>query len=128
MVFVGKLGPMGNPDLDDELHFSEGKFWSAICTKCGFQPGNYWVRTVGERTEFRGELVGDRGTFIYRGEVVDDDVRVSIGWTKKRWYWKIDRELEFVGTVRSAEAATSVNDAMSTASAARPEQIPQCRI
>jgi hypothetical protein len=127
MVFVGKIGPKGNPDLDDELHFRDGKFWSAICTQCGFKPGDYWVRNVGNGIEFRGELVGDRGTFHYRGAIVDGEANVSIGWTKSRWYWTIERELEFVGEMRSPTAALSVDGAVGIAVAARPEQNPICR-
>jgi hypothetical protein len=104
MVFVGKLGPKGRPDLmaDDELHFRDGKFWSAICTKFGSLPGNYWVRRAGDRIQFRGKLIGDRGTFLYDGEIVDGKAKASIEWTKSRWYWKIERELKFVG-VRSGQ-------------------------
>jgi hypothetical protein len=39
--FVGKLCPDGRPDLDDELQFNDGQFWSATCTSCGFPPGPY---------------------------------------------------------------------------------------
>lgn len=127
MVFVGKIGAKDNPDLDDELHFRDGKFWSAICTQCGFKPGDYWVRKVGTGIEFRGELVGDRGKFVYRGVIVDGNANVSIGWTKSRWYWTIDRQLEFVGRIRSPGVALSLEDAITTATTARPEQNPICR-
>ena len=85
MVFVGKIGPEGNPDKYDELHFSEGQFWSWQCTKCGFEPGNYWVRTVGDSLHFQGWLhSADRGKFQYAGRVVDGRIEVTINWTKKR--------------------------------------------
>lgn len=127
MIFVGKIGPKGNPDLDDELHFRDGKFWSDACTKCGFKPGEYWVRNVGNRIQFRGELTGDRGTFVYKGEIVDNNAKVSIGWTKSRWYWKIDRELEFSGKLQTTTAAATVKNALLTASTAVPENNPLCR-
>ena len=127
MIFVGKIGPKGNPDLDDELHFRDGKFWSDACTKCGFKPGEYWVRNLGDRIQFRGELVGDRGTFVYKGEVYDNQAKVSIGWTKSRWYWKIDSELEFAGTLQATMVSQTLDKAILTASSAKTEKNPLCR-
>lgn len=126
MVFVGKIGPKGAPDLDDELHFQDGKFWSVNCIECGFQPGAYWVRRVGDAVRFRGELTGERGTLAYAGEVVGDRIEVSINWTKSRWYWRIDRELEFSGTFKPSALAYSVERAITTATTAQPELVPAC--
>ena len=126
MVFVGKIGLKGNPDLDDELHFQNGRFWSLNCVKCGFQPGSYWVRFVGERIQFRGELTGDNATLFYEGEILDGRAEVAITWTKSRWYWKINKALAFSGTVRPTLTADSVDQAISTASAARPELESVC--
>ena len=67
MVFGGKIGARDNPDLKDELHLQDGKFWSAICIRCGFKPGKYWVRREGDSLHFRGEFHSDRGIFIYAG-------------------------------------------------------------
>lgn len=126
MVFVGKIGPEGDPDLDDELHFQDGKFWSVNCIKCGFQPASYWVRRVGDRIHFRGELTGERGTLAYRGEVIGDRVEVSIHWSKSRWYWTVSKELEFAGTFKPQAAAFSVRHAIDTASNAQPAMEPVC--
>lgn len=128
MVFSGKLGPEDNPDLDDELHFQDGKFWSGICVKCGFSPGDYWVRTVGDSIHFRGELTGDRGTFTYIGRIVDDDIDVSVNWTKDRWYWSINRNLAFEGTLKTTGVAVSARQAGQIAAEAVPELIPECRL
>jgi hypothetical protein len=126
MVFVGKIGPQGNPDVDDELHFQDGKFWSLNCIKCGFQPSGYWVRKVGERILFRGELTGERGTLAYSGEVVGGRAEVSIQWSKSRWYWTLSKALEFSGSFKPQAKALSVDHAVDTANSAQPELDPVC--
>ena len=105
-VFTGMIGPSENPELKDSLHFSEGHFWSDICTRCGFEPGAY----MSERTEvgvrFTGVLESDsRGQFAYDGVVHDDGtIEVSIHWERKRWYWTSSREIAFRGSeVRAAD-------------------------
>ncbi len=126
MVFSGKIGAAGSHQLDDELHFRDGKFWSEYCTRCGLPPGDYWVRSVGDEIHFRGTLVGKPGTFIYEGRIVDGKATASVSWTKERWYWTINRELKFSGSLSLAEKSMSVADALNTASTASPEQLAQC--
>ena len=126
MVFVGRIGPEGNRDLDDELHFSDGQFWSTNCIRCGFRPGAYWVRTVGDRTRFQGKLFSaDRGTFLYSGHVSGDRVEATISWTMRRWYWSIDRTLSFAGTLAPARTAAAAGVAGQQAAAAGTERF-QC--
>ncbi|WP_333856426.1 hypothetical protein [Denitromonas sp.] len=126
MVFVGKIGPKGDPNLEDELHFQDGEFWSVNCIKCGFQPANYWIRKVGSRIHFRGELTGERGSLAYQGEVIGDRVEVSITWRKSRWYWQVNKELEFAGVFKPKAAAFSVKHAIDTANNAQPAIEPVC--
>lgn len=128
MVFAGKFGPEGNPDLDDELRFQDGKFWSSICVKCGFLPGDYWVRTVGDSILFRGELAGERGTFTYAGRIVDGEIDVAINWTNDRWYWSINRNLAFKGSLKETGIAISAQQAIQIAAEATPELNPECRL
>ncbi|MEO5698833.1 MAG: hypothetical protein ABIQ60_17055 [Burkholderiaceae bacterium] len=100
MSFVDKIGLKGNRDLEDELHFAAGRFWSVNCVACGYQPGPYWSRKVGDSIEFDGALEsGGGGKFDYRGRVVGGQVDVRIIWTQQRWYGDIERELEFVGAL-----------------------------
>ncbi len=112
MIFEGIIGPRENPDRQDELHFNNGRFWSAICVKCGFEPGEYWVRYEGEAIHFRGELTGERGTFTYRGIISDDKANVSIDWRKERWYWTIEREMAFRGELAKSTKANLAQDAL----------------
>ena len=101
MVFAGKFGGSENPEIDDQLHFKNGEFWSSFCTAYGLKPGGYWIRSVGSGIEFRGVLTGAPGEFVYRGSVHQGIATVSIQWTKKRWYWTIEKNLEFVGKLVS---------------------------
>ncbi|MEX0346233.1 MAG: hypothetical protein AB3N20_15020 [Rhizobiaceae bacterium] len=126
MVFSGKIGTKGGHRLDDELHFRDGKFWSEYCTRCGLPPGDYWVRNVGDEIHFRGTLVGKPGTFIYEGRIVDGKATASVSWSKERWYWTINRELEFSGSLKLTGQSMSVADALKTASTSSPEQLAQC--
>jgi len=129
MVFVGKLGPAANPDRDDVLYFDDGHFWSRACISCGFAPGPYWVRRVGERIEFRGVLESpERGRFHYVGRVQDGRITVEINWRHERWYWSIDRDLRFQGSLAAAAGAGGMTLDAARASAARepanPEECP----
>ena len=129
MTFVGKFGPADKPlDTDDRLHFDDGQFWSAICVKCGFHPGRYWVREDSEGMHFLGELVSERGRFRYHGRVKNGRIEVRINWRKERWYWTIDRDFRFEGTLENADAAPSAQDASSVAAAVGPERPESCRL
>jgi hypothetical protein len=123
MVFEGRIGPADNPDLSDRLYFEDGKFWSGECTRCGFEPGAYWVRRVDGGVAFRGTLQSaERGRFIYEGFVRDGEIEVSIDWRHERWYWTIDRELRFVGRLATGERpAMSPEDARALAQQSNPE-------
>jgi hypothetical protein len=107
MSFVGTLGPEGKPgDRDDVIHFADGQFLSEGCVPCGFSPGPYWVRFEDEAIHFRGELSSaENGTFSYSGVVQGDRLSVSLNWRKERWYWSIDRNFWFEGTMEATMAA-----------------------
>lgn len=118
MVFSGKIGDPKTTQRDDQLHFNNGMFWSAICIRCRFKPGNYWVRRVGNVTHFRGEMLSERGRFIYTGKIADGKASVNVNWTKKRWYWSIDRDLEFNGKLDPAQSAVTAPTATDVATLA----------
>lgn len=100
MSFVGKIGPEDKPDLNDELHFAAGQFWSTNCVACGYQPGPYWSRRVGDDIHFHGALQSaNGGRFDYTGRVVGGQINVHINWTQQRWYGDVERKLAFVGTL-----------------------------
>ena len=99
-VFTGMIGPAENPDLEDSLHFSDGYFWSDICTRCGFKPAPYASKRTEDGLRFTGVLESEsRGQFEYEGLVRDDGtIQVSILWERKRWYWTSRREIVFRGS------------------------------
>jgi len=117
MAFVGKIGPAGAPDMDDALYFEDGHFWSQACTRCGFAPGPYWYRHIGDAIEFHGVLESEeRGRFSYLGIVRDGRISASINWRHDRWYWSIDRDLSFDGDLADAnDAALDLGAARRTA-------------
>lgn len=126
MVFAGLIGPRGDPDVNDELHFQDGQFWSSGCVRCGFKPGAYFVRRVGAGWQFRGELAGEGGRFFYNGIVLDGQLRTEIRWVKERWYRTVERDLEFVGTMSPARMAPPADDALAVALGAQPgDQCPR---
>jgi hypothetical protein len=107
MSFVGSLGPEGEPgDRDDVIHFADGQFWSENCVPCGFPPGRYWVRYEDDEIHFRGNLRSpDNGEFSYRGVVQGNRLTVTMNWRKERWYWSLDRDFWFEGTLAAMAAA-----------------------
>lgn len=115
MVFAGKIGGNENPSIDDKLHFKDGTFWSTFCVKFGLAPGKYWARSVGDQIEFRGVLKGEPGSFAYMGSVHEGIATVSMQWTKRRWYWTIEKELNFVGKLVPRTEEPSMNPTAKTA-------------
>ncbi|MDU8912509.1 hypothetical protein [Aestuariicoccus sp. MJ-SS9] len=97
--FEGMIGPVEKPDLADELFFEDGHFWSDICTRCGFMPGEYLAEETKDGIAFSGTLESEtRGRFAYSGLVRQDgSIRVSIQWERRRWYWTSRREIVFIG-------------------------------
>lgn len=127
MAFVGKIGPAGDPDLDDVLYFEDGHFWSKACTRCGFAPAPYWVRKVAEGIEFRGVLESpERGRFHYLGRVHDGRITVQINWRHERWYWSIDRDLSFRGKLARTGAEEMTLDAARATARSRPPEPDEC--
>lgn len=122
MVFAGRIGPADNPDVADRLYFDDGKFWSYGCTRCGFDPGAYWVRHVDGGIAFRGVLQSaGRGRLNYQGFVRDGKIDVSINWLHERWYWTIERDLRFVGEAVTGETAgMTLEEARSLANGSEP--------
>jgi len=127
MVFAGRIGPAGDPDLTDYLYFDDGRFWSGECVRCGFEPGVYWTRYTGDGIAFRGVLKSaDRGWFTYEGLIQGSEIDVSIRWQQERWYWTIDRELRFVGErTRETSDGMSLEEARTLAGdQPRPDRCP----
>ncbi len=107
MVFVGQMGEAGKSDIADELHFRDGKFWSTFCVSYGLPPGSYTAQRIDDHIVFQGVLTGKPGEFVYEGKVVGGKLDAQVNWTKSRWYWTIERELEFVGGLKGGNSDSS---------------------
>jgi hypothetical protein len=126
MVFVGQVGPEGKPDFDEELHFNNGYFWTKNCIRCAYQPGIYWVRKVGASIHFQGELQKENGSkFRYTGRIADGRARVTVLWSKDRWYWSIERTLIFIGKLAPTRASMTVDMARQSAETFAKQPMPQ---
>lgn len=128
MTFRGMIGPAANPDLEDELRFDDGHFWSGICTRCGFVPGPYEARRTAEGIAFKGVLESNgRGQFHYEGVLADDgNIEVDIFWERRRWYWTNRRDLIFHGVADGAATEARLQDVLIEMSAVDPESDPLC--
>jgi hypothetical protein len=103
MTFSAELGPFGKPaDVNDSLVFANGTFVSTECERrCGYPARPYFVRQVGDRIEFISETrCPDKDAkIVWRGIVEDGTIKGVFTWTTVRWYWTIEKEFSFEGTV-----------------------------
>lgn len=112
MTFASELGPADKPaNVEDLLVFENGMFVSKECERrCGYAPAPYFVRSVGAKTEFISETkcLGNDATIVWRGTVDEENgtIKGMFTWTSERWYWTIEKEFWFEGTL--AEAAISM--------------------
>lgn len=99
MEFRGPVGMKGKPRRrEDSFIFQDGRFISENCKAEGFLPDIYWVRQDGDTIHFLAELRSpEHGTMVYRGRIHGDELDARFVWTKKRWYWNIEREYWFKG-------------------------------
>lgn len=117
----------GSSESNDTIHFQKGRFWSGICIVCGFRPGAYWSRRVGDTIEFQGTLESaERGRFTYQGSIADGKIRIGINWRRERWYWTVDRDYEFVGRLTNKLTSEVSLDAAWQRAAGEP--LPSCPI
>lgn len=114
MTFSSELGPIGKPaNVKDFLIFENGMFVSKECERqCGYPPAAYFVRRVGAKIEFVSEThcSANDATIVWRGTVDDGNGTISgmFTWTSARWYWTIEKEFWFEGTL--ADVDTPVAD------------------
>jgi hypothetical protein len=103
MTFASELGPLGKPaDVKDSLVFANGTFVSTECEKrCGYPARPYYVRHVGDKIEFISETrcPGKDAKIVWRGTVADGQIKGEYTWTVARWYWTIEKEFWFEGTL-----------------------------
>ena len=108
MTFSSELGPLGKPaDVQDTLVFANGTFVSTECDRrCGYPPAPYFVRRVQDKIEFISEsqCLHKDATLVWRGTVDDGTIKGRLSWSAHRWYWTIEKEFWFAGTLVKAAA------------------------
>lgn len=112
MTFASELGPSGKPaDVKDTLVFANGMLVSAECERrCNYPARPYFVRRNGGAIEFVSETrCPDKDAkIVWRGTVDDETIKGTFTWTVVRWYWTIEKEFWFEGTL--ADPSTPVAD------------------
>jgi hypothetical protein len=109
LVFKARLGMEGKPaDRDDTLIFDEGKLLSTECREiCDFPARPYFVRKAGGSLEFVSitRCPERDAEIVWRGLVKDGEIKGVASWTMKRWYWTIQRDFHFTGSLAQGVAA-----------------------
>jgi hypothetical protein len=113
-VFEARLGMEGRPaDRDDTLVFDRGVLLSLECQKiCDFPARPYYVRQTEDHLEFVSitRCPTRDAEIVWRGKVRDGAIEGVASWTTKRWYWTVERDFHFSGTLSSGTPATLAMD------------------
>ncbi len=100
--FSGQFGAIGKGAKgNDSWIFDNGTFLSKSCLECGFPETQYLVRFENEEVLFEAETqcpVSD-ATIAWQGTIKDGKIEGVYTWIKKRWYWTIEKEFWFKGTL-----------------------------
>ncbi len=94
--------------VDDNFVFAAGTFVSTECDKrCGYPARPYTTRRVGDAIEFFSEsqCLHKEAKITWRGRIENGTIQGISSWTVKRWYWTIEKDYQFRGTLVSAAAA-----------------------
>ena len=109
MTFSGQVTVNGKLlDVIDKWVFAHGTFESTECSnRCNYPRASYFVRDVGEAVEFVSEsrCLDKDAKIVSRGTVDNGTVKGTMTWTFSRWYWSIEKEFEFAGTLTEPTAA-----------------------
>ena len=113
MTFAGSMRLASESQgVDDTFVFANGTFASTECDRrCGYPARPYFIRHVDGKIEFISEshcLYKD-AKIEWRGTVEDGTIKGESIWTVDRWYWTIEKEFLFEGTLvdTAAPAASS---------------------
>jgi hypothetical protein len=101
-VFSGEFGPIGKAAMgSDSWVFGEGTFLSKSCLECGFPESPYRVRVTDDAAVFETETLCPRtdATIEWRGKVSNGKIEGVFTWVRKRWYWTIEKQFWFRGTL-----------------------------
>ena len=103
MTFRANMGLSDKPaDVEDNLIFADGLFVSTECERnCGYPPAPYYVRHLDEKIEFIAQSTCDESdaTMVWRGTIDNGMIEGRVQWTAKRWYWTVEKEFWFEGTL-----------------------------
>ena len=114
MTFSGELGPFDKPaDVNDTLIFKDGTFVSTECEKnCHYPARPYFTRQTGDKVEFISETrcPYKDAKIVWRGTVDNGSIEGVYTWTISRWYWTVEKDFKFTGTL--AELSTPSADNM----------------
>ncbi|NIR31544.1 MAG: hypothetical protein GWN84_19980 [Gammaproteobacteria bacterium] len=109
MTFAGQIGPIGKAAFTKDVwKFREGTFVSTECEKtCGFERSSYWVLFEQDAVRFISEArcPDERATILWKGVVRGDEIEGTFTWKKERWYWTIEKDFWFKGTLVEPEMA-----------------------
>ncbi len=89
-IFVGSIGDKGKEASDeDEIRFTNRRFYSVGCEEWGFGDASYTARTDGDLIGFSAVTVSPKhGKIEWNGTAKGDTLEATYVWTKERWYWK----------------------------------------
>ncbi|MEL7345145.1 MAG: hypothetical protein AAFN59_09845 [Pseudomonadota bacterium] len=76
--------------LEDELHFKDGTFQSAMCqVYCDFGWSEYKTWADGDVLRFAAttQCPDAPHTVVFYGMIDGDNVTFDATWTTRRWYW-----------------------------------------
>ena len=101
-VFEGEFGALGKEAKgSDGWVFDKGMFLSQSCLECGFPESPYRVRLENGKTHFETLTQCPRtdATISWRGTVEEGRIEGVFTWVRKRWYWTIEKQFWFRGTL-----------------------------
>ena len=101
-VFEGEFGALGKDAKGtDGWVFDKGMFLSKSCLECGFPESPYLVRFEEGKTHFETITQCPRSdaSITWRGTIEGDRIEGVFTWVMKRWYWTIEKQFWFRGTL-----------------------------
>jgi len=114
MTFTGQILRDGKPVVDvvDKWVFANGTFLSTECAvRCNYPRAPYYIRRQGDAIEFVSEshCVDKDAKIVWRGTISGSEVKGIKVWTISRWYWTLEKEFDFEGTMVEDSASVAVN-------------------
>lgn len=113
LTFTSRNGQYGKPgDHSDTLIFKDGTFVSTDCEKnCNYPAQAYFARRVGEKIEFISETrcLTQDAEIVWRGTVDGNHIEGTYSWRSSRWYWTIEKEFWFKGSLEESKNPAGEN-------------------